>query len=1548
MAKPYGWIQHIPFAFFLIEKLKPRIFVELGTHSGNSYFSFCQAVEELKLATKCYAVDTWEGDEHASFYDKNVFKKVKSINDEHFSRVSSLLKMTFDDALAYFNNQTVDLLHIDGLHTYEAVKHDFDTWLPKLSEQGVVIFHDTNVRERGFGVWKFWEELREKYISFDFVHGNGLGVLCVGGTVDEDFVSFCKEANHNPYYRNFFSTLGNRILLYQELDDTRKDLELHKTEIKKRENELETREKFISKRNEEYEKFKKDTESFKKIIRENDKVIANFDVRISNHKTTINLKNEAIKKLEERLEKHKVAMSKRDSAIVKLEERTKQLREDNYQGKEAMLLLEKRLLLHQDTIAKKNDKIQDLQNSLEKYKTALAHKDEKIRGIELIINQKDVLNTQLKDKIQRIVEELESKKNEIEDQKSILRELEYENSIQSKEIDGLTKNIDGLDSSLLFIKNEFETTKTILVSTSNQLRERETIIAELQIEIKSLNVINEDAQNQILQFQELKELNEKVINQLKEKNIEFYNQNSELQDKVNQTIKLKEQFEESEKVLKERLQIVEKEVISKDEVIFDLQHSLSWRLTKPIRFFGHLIKNFMTFMVTAIKVIGYFLLLRVKQSKQEWNNYKAIQVINKSDYFDRKWYLMQYPDVAKSRKDPVTHYVRRGANEGRNPSADFNTLTYLKRYPDVASQGINPFVHYLLYGKTEGRSIIKEENQDDREAMNFPQEQKLRRTAMVITWDVGHNPLGRSYMLAEVLDRIFQNVIIVGFQFPRYGNEVWEPLRKSRIPVIRIPCQNLNELNELVNNISTNYRPDIVFACKTRLPSMLLGVKIKLRFNCPLVVDIDDHELAFVGEKDDLTFHQLKTLGNVKQDDINAPYSGIWTRVAQHMRRYADSIIVSNTALQMVFGGTIVPHVRNEILFDPNLHNKNESRLKYGVPIDDKVVLFFGTPRLHKGLDALAQVVGEIKDNHCKLVIVGDSTDRSVTNKLHSLSKGKVLFIPNQTFSKIPEIVSMADVVCLPQDPSHPISKYQLPAKAIDAIGMSIPLLVTATDPLKDLINDNMAIEIDKTTLKEKILEIFSSSTIAVNRETFLRKYSYSAAASSLRSLVTGILGRAKPIDQSELSILDEHIAKNIKHEAIGKPHSLNHGVDYVLFWKQNDTTLYGRRSDMIIKYLAQRPDTRKVIVFDAPISETKLREMRGYSTDELKEFGLIYSKTYEKALGLMNTGKISYNVYIYNNDKKGNGLRIDTKAFEELYIEFIENILKQEKVTPQKSVFWFFPKNFHASPIIDRFNPAYLVVDVIDDHRSWPNISEVQKEKLTVNYRELLKQADSAYCNCKEVQDKMIEYNSKIKIIPNGCDINTPRVQPKNNSAHKKFSDYLRANSKVIGFVGNLESKINIPLIEKLATLFPDTLLVLVGSTHTNPDVLRLKNHNNILMPGVVVYDEIGAWVSKFSVGILPHLDTALTQNMNPLKAFVYLSYNLPVVSTRINNIPDNVDGFFVANNDEEFVAYVEQVLKSNKVYDHSRFKEHNSWESRFKQEIDNIVQKVHLNRNH
>ena len=175
---PNSWMGHLPFAGWLIKRDTPKVFVELGTHSGNSYFSFCQAVAELNLSSKCYAVDSWQGDEHAGSYEEAIFNQVNAYNQEHFSSFSYLLRMMFDDATDRFEDDSIDLLHIDGLHTYEAVKHDFERWLPELAPGAVVLFHDTTVRERGFGVWKFWDELKRHYpLNLEFEHSNGLGVL---------------------------------------------------------------------------------------------------------------------------------------------------------------------------------------------------------------------------------------------------------------------------------------------------------------------------------------------------------------------------------------------------------------------------------------------------------------------------------------------------------------------------------------------------------------------------------------------------------------------------------------------------------------------------------------------------------------------------------------------------------------------------------------------------------------------------------------------------------------------------------------------------------------------------------------------------------------------------------------------------------------------------------------------------------------------------------------------------------------------------------------------------------------------------------------------------------------------------------------------------------------------------------------------------------------------------------------------------------------------------------------------------------------------------
>ena len=171
------WGGHRHFAYDLTVALKPRRIVELGSHYGCSLFSFAQAIKDHGLATDLFGVDTWQGDEHAGFYSNEVFELVQKTISEHFKQVSiTLLRKTFLDARSDIADGSVDVLHIDGLHTYEAVVEDFETWLCKLAPEGVVLFHDVNP-ELSYGSRKHWEEVSGRFPALQFDHSWGLGVL---------------------------------------------------------------------------------------------------------------------------------------------------------------------------------------------------------------------------------------------------------------------------------------------------------------------------------------------------------------------------------------------------------------------------------------------------------------------------------------------------------------------------------------------------------------------------------------------------------------------------------------------------------------------------------------------------------------------------------------------------------------------------------------------------------------------------------------------------------------------------------------------------------------------------------------------------------------------------------------------------------------------------------------------------------------------------------------------------------------------------------------------------------------------------------------------------------------------------------------------------------------------------------------------------------------------------------------------------------------------------------------------------------------------------
>ena len=180
-----SWCMHLPFAYDLMRELAPKLFVELGVKQGESYFAFCQSAAENKINVRCYGIDSWRGDVQTGNLDPEIEHEVAEYN-WRYSSFSELKVMLFAEAVGDFADGSIDLLHIDGTHTYDEVKNDFETWLPKLSPNGVILFHDVVVRDGGFGVWKVWEEIIGEGNSFLFEFGHGLGVWKKEPVTDND------------------------------------------------------------------------------------------------------------------------------------------------------------------------------------------------------------------------------------------------------------------------------------------------------------------------------------------------------------------------------------------------------------------------------------------------------------------------------------------------------------------------------------------------------------------------------------------------------------------------------------------------------------------------------------------------------------------------------------------------------------------------------------------------------------------------------------------------------------------------------------------------------------------------------------------------------------------------------------------------------------------------------------------------------------------------------------------------------------------------------------------------------------------------------------------------------------------------------------------------------------------------------------------------------------------------------------------------------------------------------------------------------------------
>ena len=416
-----AWNEHTPFGMFLVDFLRPKMLVELGTHTGVSYCAFCQAVKKLGTGTKCYAIDTWTGDQQAGFYGPEVLAELTAYHDPLYGGFSRLLQMPFDEGVKHFSDGSIDLLHIDGRHSYKKVKHDFETWLPKLSDCGVVLFHDINERKEGFGVWKFWGELKSQYPGLEFSHGHGLGVLFVG-TPSLPGLSelFSMPEDHLAAFREFFFDLGSKFTSEIQTNDL---MALYKGLIQEKEQNLVV---LLTKNND----LEQDKQQLYTQTTEMEGVYQQLTIQLAE-------KERNIQQLNEEISEKDLAISHFSAEVTEMELANQQI---------TIQLAEK-----DRNIQQLNAQIESKEQALLEFTKQVIGQDQTIGQLVEQLNQKEQIAQQLTEKLteqhatnQQLSEQVLAQENALQQLSDLVNEHRKGDSVADLEISGVgSENLPG-------------------------------------------------------------------------------------------------------------------------------------------------------------------------------------------------------------------------------------------------------------------------------------------------------------------------------------------------------------------------------------------------------------------------------------------------------------------------------------------------------------------------------------------------------------------------------------------------------------------------------------------------------------------------------------------------------------------------------------------------------------------------------------------------------------------------------------------------------------------------------------------------------------------------------------------------------------------------------------------------------------------------------------------------------------------------------------------------------------------------------------------------
>lgn len=695
------WLEHLPFLFWLVEALRPHQAVGLGVDSV-AHFAVCQAASRLRLGTRCFMVgghEAAEGQQDA--------EAIRAYAADHYATISQWLETTPTRAIDQFDEGSVDLLLLHVEADDNNVDYLLDRWLSKLSAQGVVVVPGVSRREPGCLVFRAFETLKERYPHFVFHHAGGLGIIAVGNELPallKNLLGALDSAASTQVVQDVFARLGRSCQDKLTARHQQKLAQTLEARVSEQSGKLIEAEQQLNQQDEQLQQVGAERDKLKGRLEQQEARFAQERGRLAERVSSLEEFNDELKKelMRQREQGDRQAAEARENAqAVKASELSLSQAQKQLEAKENDLLAAR------EENAELISKLEKTEHSLSE-----AHKQNQV-----LENKKQALTTEVADTKQM----LETRFSELAKLTSLLEANEKSLRSAHEENSGLTNKLQKAESSLQARFNEMGQLTRKLQEAEQRIGESEKSRADVEQQLVQQKNAQEKERGALsvqlnAAVEREKEARSAVDERFRELAVltDLLEKNEAQRDQLERELSAaKQKYEADGKAAKQKLEREFNDVkAAKQKLEAEAKSSRETQAQqrREIERQAHELAS----LVNQLEALrsSQPAAESVSVNKAPPLTKRAIKrqsaLIEASQWFDAKWYLAQYPDIAADAKmsaNPARHYLLMGGFEGRNPGPGFDSAYYLAHNPDVVESGINPLVHYLKFGEKEQRSV---------------------------------------------------------------------------------------------------------------------------------------------------------------------------------------------------------------------------------------------------------------------------------------------------------------------------------------------------------------------------------------------------------------------------------------------------------------------------------------------------------------------------------------------------------------------------------------------------------------------------------------------------------------------------------------------------------------------------------------------------------------------------------------------------------------------------------------------------------------------------